>query len=38
MRAAIEQRGLSEWGIFSVGNGKGKGLQPSGAWFCRSDH
>ena len=31
MRAASEQRALSEWGIFSVGNDKGEGLQPSGA-------
>ena len=31
MRVASEQRTLREWTIFSVCNGKGEGLQPSGA-------
>ena len=37
MRVASEQRTLREWTISSVCNGKGEGLQPSGASFGYSD-
>ena len=37
MRVTSEERTLSEGTIFSVGNGKCEGLQPSGARFWGSD-